>query len=242
MNLTACFTFLPDLNDFLAADRRSGKFEYTFGERQSVKHLIEAAGVPHTEIGALLVNRQPVGLDYMVQSGDQVEVHPAAAALDLPAGDPRFILDNHLGRLAAYLRMMGFDTLYRNNYDDEELARTASLEDRILITRDRRLLMRKEVRRGYCPRSLDSRQQFMEVVRRFALLERGTPFRRCLRCNTPLQPVPKAAVLERLEPLTRQYYDEFHRCPTCGQVYWKGSHYERMQDLINQVRRGAAQP
>lgn len=229
--LTARFTFLPDLNNFLTPERREGSFGYAFERGQSVKHLIEAAGVPHTEIGRVVVNGQPVGFDYQVQGGDQVTVSPARAENEQP-GAARFVLDNHLGRLAAYLRMLGFDVVYRNDFEDAELAEIAAKEERILLTRDRRLLMRKAVRQGYCLRSLDSREQAIEVLQRYGLFQAITPFRRCLRCNTPLEQTSKEAIIEHLEPLTKRYYEEFHRCPACGQIYWKGSHYEHMQDMI----------
>ncbi len=231
----ARFTFLPDLNDFLTTERRKGDFWYAFESGQTIKHLIEAAGVPHTEVGRVMVNDQPVEFDYQVRDGDRVTVAPATGDND-PLGEPRFVLDNHLGRLAAYLRMLGFDVIYRNNFDDEELAQITAEEDRILLTRDRRLLMRKVVQRGYCLRSLDSRQQAIEVLRRFALFQAITPFKRCLRCNTPLERVSKEGILDRLEPLTKKYYEEFHRCPACGQIYWKGSHYEHMQQMIQKFQ------
>jgi uncharacterized protein with PIN domain len=230
---TARFTFLPDLNGFLIPEHREGTFDYPFEPGQSIKHLVEAAGVPHTEVGQMLVNGAPVDFSYPVRDGDRVEVSPTAEPYP---GEPRFVLDGHLGRLAAYLRMLGFDVTYRNDFDDEELARIAEEEERILVTRDRRLLMRRGVRYGYCPRSLDPSQQLVEAARRYGLAGRIAPFRRCLRCNTLLEPVSKEAVLDQLEPLTKRYYDEFHRCPACGQVYWKGSHYEHMLDLIEQIR------
>ena len=149
--------------------------------------------------------------------------------------EPRFLLDNHLGRLAAYLRMLGFDCLYEIDYDDEELAEILQKDERILLSRDRRLLMRKVVTLGYCPRSLDSLEQLTEVIQRFDLTKRIAPFHRCLRCNHPLEPVSKEAVLDRLEPLTKLYFYEFQICPSCKQIYWKGSHYERMQNLIQQM-------
>ncbi len=233
---SARFEFLPNLDHFRAPGQRAEAPIFTFDAGQTVKHLVEAAGIPHTEVGQVLVNQSPVSFDYQVQEGDHVLVYPPAPGQGLPPGETRFILDNHLGRLAAYLRMLGFDALYRNDLQDEELAQIASREERILLTRDRRLLMRRIVRYGYCLRSLVSSQQAGEVLKRFALTTQIRPFRRCLRCNAPLEPVSKAAVLERLEPLTRLYYDEFHRCPACGQVYWKGSHYEHMLNLIDQFR------
>jgi hypothetical protein len=203
-----------------------------FRERQSVKHLAESLGVPHPEIGQVQVNGQEGALSTITQDGDRVEVYP------IPDGcpvEPRFVLDSHLGRLAAYLRMLGFDCLYQNDFDDEELAEIVQREGRILLSRDRRLLMRKAVVHGYCLRSLDSTEQMSEAIRRFHLTKRIVPFHRCLRCNHPLEPVAKEAVLDRLEPLTKLYFDEFQICPACQQIYWKGSHYDRMQALIERM-------
>jgi len=133
--------------------------------------------------------------------------------------------------------MLGFDCLYRNDYDDAELAELVQREKRILLSRDRRLLMRKVVQYGYCLRSLEPPEQLTEVVRRFDLADKIRPFHRCLRCNGALQPVSKETVLDRLEPLTKIHYDEFSLCPACDQVYWKGSHVERMEKLIESVKR-----
>jgi uncharacterized protein with PIN domain/sulfur carrier protein ThiS len=221
------------LNDFLPPGRRAEASPCTFNPGQSVKHLVESLGIPHTEVLAILVNGSPVEFSYLVEDGDQVQVDPIESEM-LP-GDPRFILDNHLGRLAVYLRMLGFDSLYRNDFQDEELARLADEQERILLTRDRRLLMRSQVQRGYWLRSKTPQVQLEEVVRRYDLGSRASPYRRCMRCNGLLQPVDKEAVLDRLQPLTRQYFDDFRMCTDCRQIYWKGSHYEHMQQLIEQV-------
>jgi len=149
--------------------------------------------------------------------------------------EPRFLLDCHLGRLTAHLRMLGFDCLYQNDYDDLKMAGIAHSEGRILLTRDRRLLMRKVILHGYCLRSLNPLEQVTEIMQRFELISKIQPFHRCLRCNHPLEAVDKDAILERLLPLTKQYFDAFHICPACGQIYWKGSHYERMQRLVEQI-------
>ena len=225
----AQFLFFGRLNDFLAHDQRDQIIPVGFRERQSIKHLAESLGVPHPEIGQVLVNDREGTLNTITQDGDRVEVHPVPNGF---AGELRFVLDNHLGRLAAYLRMLGFDCLYENDYDDEELAEIVQNEGRILLSRDRRLLMRKIVSHGYCLRSLDSVEQLREVVERFDLAKRISPFHRCLRCNHLLEPVSKEVVLDRLEPLTKFYFNEFKICPACKQVYWKGSHYEKMQKLI----------
>jgi uncharacterized protein with PIN domain len=237
----AYFRFYDELEELLRLPLRGRSFPYEFNGSQSVKHLIEALGVPHTEIGRILVNDIPVDTGYQVQQADRVEVYPAR--FDLTETNPhsdtideiKFVLDNHLGRLAAYLRMLGFDARYRNDYQDDELAEIAGQDERILLTRDRRLLMRNQVRSGYCVRKLDPQEQLKEVIKRFGLQRFARPFRRCIRCNSILEPVRKEQVLERLEPLTRQYYVEFRICPDCQQIYWKGSHFTRMEQLIREV-------
>ena len=237
----ACFRFYDELEELLPQHQRGCSFTYEFNGRQSVKHLIEALGVPHTEIGRILVNDGPVDTGYQVQEADRVQVYPARFDLketDLQ-GDVeekvRFILDNHLGKLAAYLRMLGFDARYRNDYQDDELAQIAGQDERILLTRDRRLLMRNQVHSGYCVRKLNPQEQLKEVVKRFGLQRFARPFRRCIRCNFILEPVRKEQVLDRLEPLTRQHYDEFRICLNCQQVYWQGSHFLRMERLVQEV-------
>ena len=233
----AHFRFHGELNDFLPTKKKGRTITCPINGDQSVKHLIESLGIPHTEVQRILVNGGLVDFSYIVQDGDQIEVYPITAPERLAriTGARRFILDNHLGRLAVYLRMLGFDALYRNDYHDEELAQVASQEGRILLTRDVRLLMRNLVKDGYWVRSKIPRQQLVETVKCYDLAEHISPFRRCLRCNGLLQPVSKDAVLHRLEPLTKLYYEEFRICPDCDRVYWKGSHYERMQKFLDQV-------
>ncbi|MBI3972138.1 MAG: Mut7-C RNAse domain-containing protein, partial [Chloroflexi bacterium] len=150
-------------------------------------------------------------------------------------------LDAHLGKLAGLLRLLGFDVLYRNDDDDETLARISAEQERILLTRDRGLLKRSIVTYGYHVWETNPGRQLVEVLRRFNLSAQISPFRRCLRCNAVLEPVSKEAVIDRLEPKTRLYYDEFAFCRACDQVYWKGSHYARLQGLIAQLTRGTGQ-
>jgi uncharacterized protein with PIN domain len=227
--MKATFTFIDDLNDFLPHYRKNTPFILEFEPHQSLKHLIESLGVPHTEFGRVLVIGQALDASNRLRDGDQVTIYPANAPLE---GEACFILDNHLGQLATYLRMLGFDCLYRNDYQDDELAKVSIDEERVLLTRDRRLLMRKAIRRGYCIHQTDPRLQAAEVLRRFKLFGKVKPFQRCLRCNSPLQVVAKQDIIERLEPLTKKYYDVFRICPACNQIYWKGSHFENMQQMI----------
>ncbi len=230
--MKATFTFVGELNDFLPHSLENRTFSLEFAPHQSLKHLIESLGVPHTEIGRLLANGLETHPDRLMQEGDQVTVYPADEPLQ---GVPRFLLDNHLGQLATYLRMLGFDSLYRNDYQDAELAKVASQENIVLLTRDRRLLMHKQIRLGYCIHQTDPRQQAVEVLKRFKLQGQVKPFQRCLRCNSPLQVVSKQDVLDRLEPLTKIYYDDFRICPSCSQIYWKGSHYGHMLEMIGDM-------
>ena len=230
------FCFHGALNDFLPASRRGQPVRLLCAPDQSFKHLIESLDVPHVEVAAVRVNGREVRLDALAGAGP-VEVYPYATALGAPRpdGEPRFLLDNHLGRLAVYLRMLGLDTLYRNDYQDDELAAVAAVGERVLLTRDHRLLMRKAVQYGYWLRSQDPPEQLREVVVRYRLRSFFQPFTRCLRCNGPLRLVEAADVWERLQPLTQQYYDAFALCPACDQVYWRGSHYQHMQRLIHSL-------
>lgn len=240
----ALFRFYAELNDFLPPEKRMVDFIYPFSGRQTVKHLIEAAGVPHTEVDLILVNGRSVDFSYFVEDGDRVSVYPMFEAFDIarlsqvrpkPLRETRFILDTHLGRLAAYLRMLGFDTLYRSDYRDEELSQIAGEEHRILLTKDRGLLKRNAVTHGYYVRETNARAQLAEVLRRFDLLGSITPFVRCLRCNELLEEIPREAVTDRVPPRSRNLYDEFRQCRGCGRVYWSGSHYRRMERFIEQV-------
>ncbi|HUH98155.1 MAG TPA: Mut7-C RNAse domain-containing protein [Anaerolineales bacterium] len=229
---TACFWFYGRLKDFLRRDQRDQPIRVDFRGRQSIKHLAESLGAPHPEIGRIRVNGEDGTLNTLTQDRDRVELYPIE---NIRPSAPRFLLDCHLGRLAAHLRMLGFDCLYQNDYEDSAMAEIIQREERILLTRDRRLLMRKVILQGYCLRSPEPREQLLEVIARFGLKDRIQPFHRCLRCNQPLEMIGKDLILDRLEELTRKYFDEFHICPNCKQIYWKGSHYERMRELIEEI-------
>ncbi|MFU8841942.1 MAG: Mut7-C RNAse domain-containing protein [Nitriliruptoraceae bacterium] len=207
---------------------------------RSVKDAVESCGVPHPEIGLLLVDSQPVGFGHRLSGGERVAVFPPFRSIELsgvttvepPPVAPRFVLDVHLGTLTRRLRLLGFDCWYRTDVDDHELAEVAVAEGRILLTRDRGLLMRRVISHGYCPRSDDPDQQAQEVVRRFRLEEQLAPWTRCVRCNGLLRRVARDVVLELLPPRTRTEFDEFARCDSCGQVYWPGSHVEAMRGFL----------
>ncbi len=237
----ASFRFYAQLNDFLPAERKHVEFVHEFELGGSLKDMIEALGVPHTEIDLVLVNGAESAFSRIVQDGARISVFPwfysiqpetAQRLCTIRMAEARFVCDTHLGRLAAYLRMLGFDTLYRNDSADDELADISAHDQRVLLTRDRGLLKRNLVKRGYFVRALDSHQQLREVAERLDLHDRIFPFARCMRCNTPVQRVHKEDVLDRLPLGTRRHYSHFRLCPGCQRVYWDGPHYRRMQSLI----------
>ena len=240
----AQFRFYEELNDFLPPEKRKVTFDYPLQRRASVKDIIEALGVPHTEIEVILANGESVDFGYIVADGDRISVYPVFESLDIrpllklresPLRQPRFVLDCHLGRLARYLRQLGFDTLYRNDYEDDRLAAISARDHRILLTRDRDLLKRRIVDHGYCVRSHDPRRQLDEVLARFDLYADIEPFGRCTRCNGEVVAVDKSDILDRLEPKTRSFFDEFWQCSSCGQIYWEGSHFDKMKSLSDEL-------
>jgi len=231
----ACFRFHGELNDFLAPGRRDVEFEHIAGATDTIKHVIESLGVPHTEIGRVAVNGETRSVSEQLSPGDRIDIFPHAPPVHLKSY--RFVVDGHLGRLAAYLRMLGFDTWYERFADDAQLAAISSSEQRVLLTRDVGLLKRREIEEGYCVRSDKPHEQLREISYRFALYPQFAPFQRCMNCNGPLVPVSKAEVDAVLPPHTRETKNEFSRCPACGKVYWRGSHYARMlgwiEDLVS---------
>jgi uncharacterized protein with PIN domain len=245
-NRHAVFRYYAELNDFLPSSRRSICFRHHFELPASVKDMIESMGVPHTEVDLILLNSTPVDFSHPVGNGDRVSVYPAFRTLDMspvlhlraPLREFRFVLDTHLGRLATYLRMLGFDTSYENNREDKELSRISEGEQRVLLTRDCGLLKRGTVAYGYFVRATEPKQQVVEVLRRFDLFSAACPFQRCLRCNARLNSIAKEAITERLETDTRRYFDAFRLCPGCNRVYWTGSHYEHMQRFVQSILAG----
>ena len=239
----AFFSFHAELNDFLSYGVQKDIL-VSFDKHQTVKHLLESLGVPHTEVDVIIVNGESVDFRKRLQTGDRVDVYPSGEAVDVvqlirlrpkPLSEPRFVLDGHLGKLATYLRLLGFDTLYRNDYDDDELAEISSGEQRILLTRDRGLLKRNLVIHGYCVREKKPRKQVVEVLKRYKLATRAEPFSRCAHCNGLLVTIPKTEIMDRLEPKTKLYYHEFQICPDCDQIYWKGSHFDQMEKFIESL-------
>ena len=242
------FRFYEELNDFLPPALRKRAFAYAFNGTPSVKDAIEAIGVPHTEVDLVLVDGESVDFTTRLTGGERVAVYPVFERLDIssvtrlrarPLRLTRFVLDVHLGKLARYLRLLGFDTRYRNDYDDATIIGLARGESRIVLTRDRGLLKHGAVTHGYWVRATAPRQQLAEIVRVFDLGGSARPFTRCIRCNGDLQEVPKSEVAERLPPRVRAHFEAFVQCPQCAAVYWPGSHYDHMRKLVDELISGS---
>ncbi|MBD1395695.1 hypothetical protein H9Q13_00825 [Pontibacter sp. JH31] len=238
MSHTACFYFHGSLNDFLRRPKRATWFAYTFIGHPAVKDAIEAIGIPHLEVREVLINDLPVPLTHQLQPEDRVAVFPFdGRESELLQGIAafRFVLDVHLGKLAKSLRLLGFDAAYDNALTDKAIVAQAQTEQRIVLTRDVNLLKHKAIPVGYWLRSQQTEEQLAAVIRRFRLLEHSRPFTRCMVCNGNISEVTKAAVLDLLPPKTKRYFQEFYQCENCRRVYWKGSHYERMQELVRRL-------
>jgi uncharacterized protein with PIN domain len=233
--------FYEELNDFLHYSRRKRPFEVILTEKRTIKDIIESLGVPHTEVDLIIVSQKSVPYSYHPESGDYISVYPVFEALDItsinllrpePLRKPKFIPDVHLGTLARYLRLCGFDTLYRNNFQDDEIITISLSEQRIILTRDRQLLKNGRVTHGYYVRNTNPGKQLEEIVRRFDLKDQFKPFCRCLVCNGFIEKVEKSSIEDKLLPKTRKAFYEFYRCNSCGKIYWKGAHYQRMIKII----------
>ncbi|MHB1145252.1 MAG: Mut7-C RNAse domain-containing protein [Thiobacillus sp.] len=240
----ATFRFYEELNAFLAPARRKQEFTVPCAQAATTKHMIEALGVPHTEVELILVNGESADFDRILEDGDRVAVYPRFEALDVtpllrvreyPLREPRFVADAHLGGLAHMLRMLGFDTLYDNHFHDDAIVAICEQDGRIVLTRDRELLKRRAVTHGCYVHALKSEAQLREVVERLDLARSARPFTLCLHCNTPLRPVDKASVLDCLPPRVREHYEHFSTCDACGRVYWEGSHWRNMRRLLDGV-------
>jgi len=231
---TATFRFYEGLEMFLAKENRNQAFQYTCARAATLKNAIEALGVPHTEVGAVTVNGEPATLQRTVRAGDLIEVSPWKKSGSDP-DFPIFLADAHLGGLARFLRMLGFDTLHRNAFDDVEIRRLAAEERRIVLTRDRELLKCREIARGCYVRALKPEKQLEEVAARYGLGPLARPFTLCLHCNLPLEAMDKRAAAPRVPQNVFSAHETFSYCRGCDRVYWPGSHYERMRLALKPI-------
>jgi uncharacterized protein with PIN domain len=241
---TAFFRFYAELNDFLPGGFRRKLVPYVFMVSPSVKDAIESLGVPHPEVDLVVVNGLSVGFDYRVCDRDRIAVYPVFESVDItpvlklrpkPLRQTLFVLDTHLGKLARLLRMLGFDSLYRQDFEDNEIIQLSLEEHRIILTRDIMLLKAGVVTHGYWIRSIPPNEQVREVLDRFDLFNRVRPFCRCMVCNSSITRIDKDAVLTDIPRKVRELHDEFYRCAGCRKVYWKGTHYSDMMEQIQRL-------
>lgn len=240
--------FYEELNDLLPHALRKRDIALSFDPPTPVRHLVETLGVPHTEIELVLRNGESVDIEARVQDGDRLAIYPVFERFDVaplvrlrraPLREPRFAADAHLGRLARDLRLLGFDTFFANDVGDDELARCAATEHRIVLTRDRQLLMRREVTRGCYLRAARPEEQLAYLISRLQLCGLIRPFSRCTACNSAVEAVPLSVVASQLPASVRRLQDRFWRCAGCGRVYWQGSHWRAMAGRIARLCDGA---
>ncbi len=238
--------FYEELNFFLPESRRKSVFQVECHPGQTVKDLIESLGIPHTEIDLILVDGQSVDFSFQPSNMSYISVYPVFETLDISLvtrlraaalRDPAFVLDVHLGTLARYIRLLGFPAVYRNNWDDAELASYAEKNRLILLTRDRGLLKRKVVTHGMFVYETDPRKQIQELCRRLDLYSLIKPFSRCLSCGSILEPLEYGSEAFRkvrgsIPPGVVSWCRDFKRCSGCGKIFWEGSHMEQLKKII----------
>ena len=249
--VTATFRFYEELNDFIARPLRRRPFSCACARGATAKHMIEAIGVPHTEVELILVNGESVGFEHPLADGDRVSVYPKFEALDVqpllrvrerPLRVTRFVADAHLGGLAQLLRLAGFDTLYDNHYPDEDIEAIAAREHRIVLTRHRELLKRRTITHGCYVRALKPKIQLREIFDRLDLAGSAQPFRLCLACNAPLRRIAKEDVAGHVPEGVLERHARFVTCDVCRRVFWEGTHWQRMRALMDSLagERGGA--
>lgn len=240
--MSSPFTFHDDLPALLRPQWRPEKrLVFPADRPASVKDVIESYGLPHTEIGRIDCNGQQVGFSFPVEDNQTFDIYgvdkpwkvtsPTLLRPD-PLQDIAFIVDVNVGKLAKYLRMAGFDTLYDYRWDDKKIVDVLEHENRIVLSRDLGLLKRKLVVFGRYVRTENPVEQLVEIISLLNLTQQIEPFSRCLECNTVLEHVDKNTILHRLEPLTIKYYTSFCMCPSCDKIYWQGSHRDKMEKLL----------
>jgi uncharacterized protein with PIN domain len=240
------FRFYEELNDHLPKHWKKKAFDYKFKGKPAIKNTIQAIGVPHGEVDLILVNGESVGFEYQMQGGEEISVYPQFESLDIspviklrtkPLRNTRFVVDVNLGKLAQKLRLLGFDTLFRNDFEDDEIIDLSLEEKRIILTRDKGILKQNAVTHGYFIRNDDPKKQLTEVIERFQLQNSFRPFSRCSNCNGELEEVAKSKLKTILPNDTLNYYNEFWNCTGCGKIYWEGSHFGRILNWVDELKK-----
>lgn len=244
-------TVRQSITIFLSEDlqpllRKGGqnRFQYQLQRRASIKDILESLGVPHTEIGAIQVADRTLDFGFVPEPGLEVRVTGIEAPFEVtipsllrpePLPSVRFVVDVNVGRLAALLRLTGFDAAYENGMRDSEIADLASRDQRIVLTKDRALLKRSKIDYGRLVRAIHPEEQLLETLRFFGLTGPFDFFSRCLLCNRKLKPIAKTEILHRLEPKTKKYFNSFKTCPVCDRIYWRGSHCDAMAAKLDKA-------
>lgn len=237
------FRFYEELNNYLPEEMQKVWVENRIETQASIGEIIQSLGIPLDDIDLILVNQQSKGFEYFLHDGDRISIYPVFESFDISEmnrlrerllRNPKFICDVHLGRLCKYLRMLGWDTLYSNEYTPEEMIERSLQEKRILLSRSIHLIRHQGLTHAWWVRSSNPLEQLNDLVTRLDLSKQADPLTRCLNCNSMLVEVNKMEIMDRLEDRTAKYYSEFFVCRTCDQIYWKGSHYESMVKFIEQ--------
>jgi len=224
--------------------RLSKMVVYPLTRRASIKDIIEALHIPHTEIGSIVHQDAEISFFHIPEPGERLALFSFSPGTDVtmptrlrpnPLQKTAFMVDINVGKLARLLRMCGIDTRYEPELNEADLAEQVVTNRRILLSRNRDLLQRKIITWGHLVRAEQPEEQLAEVITLYGLEEAIKPFSRCLECNALLQPVEKTAILHRLEPLTKKYYQTFRICSDCNQIYWRGSHHQRMDTLMQRM-------
>jgi uncharacterized protein len=243
--MNARLQFFGSLRDFLSKETASCPIEVSLAHHSQMKDTIESLGVPHCEIDLILLNGRSADFRAHLKDGDQVLVYPVdkepvSAVLSLvrppELAEKQFVVDSNLGKLKSMMRALGFDCLYDNAFSDADIAEISASQRRIILTKDVGLLMRAKVVYGYWVRSQIPRMQIREVIKRYNLESKINLLSRCVDCNVAIESIEKEKVWNRLEPLTKKYYDQFSICPSCHKIFWQGSHYEKIHQWSEDLR------
>lgn len=244
MNKFVFIRLYAGLNFFLPKKFRQRLIQLKLNGNPSVKDVIESVGVPHTEIELVLINNCLTVLDQQVKENDRISVYPFFYQLEIANSEKsaikmpdkiKFILDVHLGKLNNMLRILGFDCYYRNNLDDDEIIDIAYNEERIILSRDLGIFKNNKVKYGYFPRSQDPKIQLKEILERYNLKTKIKPLSRCIKCNGDIQIIEKEKIIDGLEEKTKLFFNEFYICNNCKKTYWKGSHYDKIIEFVENI-------
>ncbi|HVN49135.1 MAG TPA: Mut7-C RNAse domain-containing protein [Bacteroidota bacterium] len=240
-NLSIHIRWYGELNDHLPLEQQYSHIVHHLERRITVGEFVSRFDIPVDSIDLVLVNGTSVDLEYFLNDRDTIAVFPVFESFDIsslekihehPLRRPKFVLDVHLGKLANHLRMLGFDTLYRNDYTDDLLCQISLREHRTLLSKDRSLIETKSLTHAYFVKNKNPRLQLLEVLNRFQLLSLASPFTRCIECNTILQPIEMKQILFRLPAPVKEWCTEYQWCSVCDRIYWKGTHFKKMQEFI----------